>query len=71
MSANINNNNAINDDGDNYHRISDEEENKFSSQGQIDEATTQQSDVTWTESFWLIAKRSTPTILTMIFFQMV
>jgi len=28
-------------------------------------------DMTWLESFWLVVKRSTPTILTMIFFQMV
>jgi len=27
--------------------------------------------MTWLESFWLVCKRSTPTILTMIFFQMV
>lgn len=68
--TNINVNNAINDDGD-YHRISDDAENQFSSQGQSGEGNTQQGDVTWTESFWLICKRSTPTILTMIFFQMV
>ena len=66
----INHNNAINDDGD-YHRFSDDPENRFSSQGLDGEVNTQQSDVTWTESFWLICKRSTPTILTMIFFQMV
>jgi len=66
----INVNNAINDDGD-YHRISDDAENQFSSQGQSGEGNAQQGDVTWTESFWLICKRSTPTILTMIFFQMV
>ena len=27
--------------------------------------------MTWLASFWLVVKRSTPTILTMIFFQMV
>ena len=31
----------------------------------------QSSNMTFLESFWLACKRSTPTILTMIFFQMV
>ena len=46
-------------------RVLDENDNSFV---KYTEDQTQKTDMTFWESFWLACKRSTPTILTMIFF---